>query len=193
MYRSIYLSIYLFTSLSHSLSLSLYIYIHIPVSLSQMHDWSHRKAVAFTRMPHALQPTVSPHCHRRWCSMATTSMATNWIIILQLVEMSCGSFYVYYYRFYMILYGGFLKKGYPQSSSIYRWDFPWNKPASHLGVPPFTETLPITRIQISQYDIWYIRVIVLSHYHPINHSQSWVVYYCFTHINISIIIPVIFP
>ena len=26
-------------------------------------------------------------------------------------------------------FGGFIKQGYPQSSSISSWDFPWNKPA----------------------------------------------------------------
>ena len=34
-------------------------------------------------------------------------------------------------------YGGFRKYGYPQSSSIYRWDFPWTKPSSYGG-PPMT-------------------------------------------------------
>ena len=27
----------------------------------------------------------------------------------------------------------------PQFSSIFAWDFPWNKPTSELGVPPFSE------------------------------------------------------
>ena len=30
--------------------------------------------------------------------------------------------------------------GYPQFSSILVWDFPWNKPSSVFGVPPFMET-----------------------------------------------------
>ena len=37
----------------------------------------------------------------------------------------------------MIIYGGLLNWGYLCSSSILDWDFPWNKPSSELGVPPW--------------------------------------------------------
>ena len=45
-------------------------------------------------------------------------------------ELGCGSF------------GGFLKWWYPQSSSIFLSDFPWNKPTSELGdsASPFMES-----------------------------------------------------
>ena len=33
--------------------------------------------------------------------------------------------------------GGFLKWGYPQSSSFLDWDFPWNKPTSYWGSPRY--------------------------------------------------------
>ena len=33
--------------------------------------------------------------------------------------------------------GGFLEWGYHYWSSISRWNFPWNKPSSELGVPPW--------------------------------------------------------
>ena len=33
-----------------------------------------------------------------------------------------------YNGYLMMISGGFLKQGYPQSSSISSWVFPWNKP-----------------------------------------------------------------
>ena len=39
---------------------------------------------------------------------------------------------------------GFPKLGYPQSSSIYRWDFPKQKPSSYSGIPQYvTPHIPI--------------------------------------------------
>ena len=37
-------------------------------------------------------------------------------------------------------YGGFLKRGYPQSSSILDWDFPSQKPSIIWGTPMTMET-----------------------------------------------------
>ena len=42
-------------------------------------------------------------------------------------------------RWILVGYGGFLKWGYPQFSSIYRWVFR-SKRSSIFGVPPFQET-----------------------------------------------------
>ena len=57
--------------------------------------------------------------------------------------------------------GGFLKWGYPQSSSILDWDFPWTKPAI-LGTPMTMETLKT----IFNY-VWMNHIlIIINHGNP---------------------------
>lgn len=66
------------------------------VSLSHIYDPSHTKKYGFTSkrpvfrdrwIGIGLRQPYSQRCHRRWCSMASMSMATNWIIILPLAEL----------------------------------------------------------------------------------------------------------
>ena len=45
---------------------------------------------------------------------------------------------------YALVYGGFLKGGYPQSSFILDWDFPWSKNHPAIGIPPLMDTHSIT-------------------------------------------------
>ena len=47
-------------------------------------------------------------------------------------------------------YGGFHKWGYPQSSSISRWDFPLHKPSSYWGTPMTMETPVCLDILVAQ-------------------------------------------
>ena len=45
--------------------------------------------------------------------------------------------YIYIYMYVYIHVGFHSHGGYPDSSSILDWDFPWRKPSSELGVPPW--------------------------------------------------------
>ena len=54
-------------------------------------------------------------------------MANNWLIMV---------------NNWLIVYGGVLKWASPWSSSIYWWDFPWNKAFSDKGVPPWRAGTP---------------------------------------------------
>ena len=78
--------------------------------------------------------------------------------------------------------------GYPQFSSILVWDFPWNKPSSVFGVPPFMETPWTPHIYPSyQWNTWEpflhhgTRALGFSslshvwcHQYPIETCQPWI-------------------
>lgn len=87
-----YLSIYVSISMC-----VIYIYTCTCYSKFVSHLWSEPyKKYGFTKKRRVfrdrwigigLRQPYSQRCHRRWCSMASMSMATNWIIILPLVEL----------------------------------------------------------------------------------------------------------
>ena len=72
-----------------------------------------------------------------WLGVLSCSsiLRNSWMKVSTLGQPSMGTIV------FLVINGGFLKLGYPQFSSVLDWDFPWNKPTSELGVPPFTETL----------------------------------------------------